>query len=115
MDGLEVTSSSAAPSTLPPEATYAAEAELEPSERLVIDPYTRVIALNYLNPYPGAPMVSEPVPEGVNIFNMMNLSVPENVSELEDWTVMINPHSAQYATLKNTFDVSRKKATRPTL
>ena len=75
-------------------------------ERLVIDPYTRVIALNYLNPYPGAPMVSEPVPEGVNIFNMMNLSVPENVSELGEWTVLINPNSTKYATLKKVFNVS---------
>ena len=67
---------------------------MEQEERLVIDPYTRIIYLNYLNPYPGAPMVAEPVPEGVNIFNMMNLIVPENVSELGEWTIMINPNSS---------------------
>ena len=100
MSAIATTSSSPAPGF----STTMEQQEEE--ERLVIDPYTRIIYLNYLNPYPGAPMSAEPVPEGVNIFNMMNLSVPENVSELGEWTIMINPNSSKYDTLKNAFNVS---------
>ena len=44
-------------------------------ERIVVDPSQRLIVLNNLNPYPGAPMVQEAVPEGVDIFNLMSLRV----------------------------------------
>ena len=44
---------------------------------------------------------------GMDIFNMMNLSVPANVSRLEGWAIMIYPNSTQYKTLVGAFDVSR--------
>ena len=62
--------------------------------------------LNYLSPSADSPMVKEPVPEGVDIFNMMNLSVPLNVSRLDGWAIMIYPNSTQYKTLLGVFGVS---------
>ena len=58
-------------------------------------------------PHP-CPQVSEPVPEGVNIFNIMNLSAPENVSLLENWVVFVNPNTTQYAQIKGQFEVRRR-------
>ena len=55
--------------------------------------------------------VSEPVPEGVNIFNIMNLSAPGNVSLLENWSVLVNPNSTVYAQIKGQFEV-RKEGSR---
>ena len=52
--------------------------------------------------------VSEPVPEGVNIFNIMNLSAPGNVSLLENWSVLVNPNSTVYAQIKGQFEVRRE-------
>ena len=52
--------------------------------------------------------VSEPVPEGVNIFNIMNLSAPtgsNNVSPLGNWSVLVNPNSTVYAQIRGQFEV----------
>ena len=72
---------------------------------ITVDTERKVIALNHL----GFPQVAETVPEGVNIFNMMNLTPPQNVSLLEGWVVMINPNSSKYFNLKSVLDVSRWK------
>ncbi len=42
---------------------------------------------------------------GVDIFHMMNLSVPSNISSLEGWAILIYPNSAQYKTLQAAFGV----------
>eukprot|EP00094_Tigriopus_californicus_P011585 TCALIF_11190-PA protein Name:"Protein of unknown function" AED:0.32 eAED:0.32 QI:0/0/0/0.5/1/1/2/0/125 len=73
------------------------------STELEIVPERGIIALNYLNPYVGSPMVAEPVPPGINIFNIMNLTVADDVSRLEEWTILINPNSTKYAKLKSFF------------
>ncbi len=75
-------------------------------ERIVIDATLRLIVLNYLSPTADAPMVKEPVPPGVNIFDMMDLRVPDNVSRLDGWAIMIYPNSSQYTTLQVAFGVS---------
>ncbi|TRY72733.1 hypothetical protein TCAL_11189 [Tigriopus californicus] len=77
------------------------------STELEIVPERGIIALNYLNPYVGSPMVAEPVPPGINIFNIMNLTVADDVSRLEEWTILINPNSTKYAKLKSFFQEIR--------
>ena len=57
--------------------------------------------LNYSQPL----QVSEPVPEGVNIFNIMNLSAPSNVSQMGSWSVLVNPNSTVYAQISGQFEV----------
>ena len=50
------------------------------------------------------------MPEGVNIFNIMNLSAPENVSLLENWVVFVNPNSTQYQQIKGQFEVRKLRS-----
>ena len=76
-------------------------------ERIVIDPNRRLIVLNYLSPAPDTPMVREPVPEGVDIFNLMNLSLPDNVSSLDGWSLVINPNSSEYGKMLGVFAVRK--------
>ena len=85
------------------------EARLDDDELLhgfVIDVRLRLIKLYYLNEYPGEPMVSEPVPDGVDMFNILNLTVPANVSSLTGWSVVISPNSSYYPKLLGFFGVS---------
>ena len=49
--------------------------------------------------------VSEPVPEGVNIFNIFNISAPGNVTLLENWVVLVNPNSTVYQQIRGQFEV----------
>jgi len=77
-------------------------------ERIVIDPERRLIVLNYLSPFPGAPMVEEPVPPGGDIFAMMNLSVPDEVRAMDGWAVLIHPNASEYQTLLAGLEVRRR-------
>ena len=77
-------------------------------ERIVIDPGLRLIVLNYLSPSPDSLMVKEPVPPGVDIFSMMNLTVPRNVSRLDGWAIMIHPNSSMYTRLLSAIGVSKE-------
>ena len=51
--------------------------------------------------------VSEPVPEGINIFNIMNLSAPSNVSLFRNWTILVHPNSSMHQQILGQFDVSK--------
>jgi hypothetical protein len=68
-----------------------------------IDVFRKIISLNHL----GFPQIAEPVPEGVDIFALMNISAPSNVSLVDNWVVMINPNSSKYQNLKGVLDVSK--------
>ena len=49
--------------------------------------------------------VSEPVPEGINIFNIMNLSAPSNVSLFRNWTILVKPNSSMHQDILGQFQV----------
>ncbi len=79
---------------------------IDENDRIMINPMERLIFLNHLNS-PDEVNVVVPVPNGSDIFSMMNITVPRNISSTsEGWSIVINPNTSEYHYLLDVFRVS---------
>ena len=53
-------------------------------------------------------LVLERVPPGINIFSLLNLPVPPNVTDLEDWRVIFSTNSSNYNNISSVLEVNSK-------
>ena len=51
-------------------------------------------------------LVLERVPPGINIFSLLNLPVPPNVTDLEGWRVIFSTNSSNYNNISSVLEVS---------
>lgn len=51
-------------------------------------------------------LVLERVPPGINIFSLLNLPVPPNVTDLEDWRVIFSTNSSNYNNISSVLEVN---------
>ena len=51
-------------------------------------------------------VVMEDVPVGINIFALLNLRIPGNVTDLENWKVIFSKNSSTYNNISSMLEVS---------
>ena len=51
-------------------------------------------------------LVLETVPPGINIFSLLNLPVPGNVTDFEGWKVIFSSNSTSYGNISSVLQVS---------
>ena len=51
-------------------------------------------------------LVLERVPPGINIFSLLNLPVPPNVTDLEGWRVIFSTNSSNYNNISSVLEVN---------
>ena len=56
-------------------------------------------------------LVLEEVPSGINIFALLNLRVPPNTTNLEEWKVIFSQNSSSYSNISSILEVSQYKTT----
>ncbi len=56
-----------------------------------------------------ATLVSNPVPKGVNIFALLNLEQPLEVTNLTGWKVIVSDKNNLYPNLLNVFEVRKSR------
>jgi hypothetical protein len=75
---------------------------LDPIERVIIL-YDEAVATDYSF----ESLVLEEVPPGINIFSLLNLRVPVNVTDLQSWKVIFSKNSLNYSNISTMLEVSR--------
>ena len=75
---------------------------LDPAEHVVIL-YDRAVATdsNFDS------LVLEEVPPGINIFALLNLRVPSNITDLQNWKVLFSKKSSNYSNISTMLEVSQ--------
>lgn len=78
------------------------------SHGVVIDIIRRVILIEDENTiHDNSTLVYNAVPRGVNIFAMLSLEQPEDVTNLTDWKVALSSENPLYYNLTNVIKVKR--------
>ena len=52
-------------------------------------------------------LVLESVPPGINIFSLLNLPVPGNVTDFEGWKIIFSSNSSSYGNISGILEVSQ--------
>ncbi len=79
--------------------------ERDNATMFLVDVQSHVIVVQHL----GEPTVTVPVPDGVDIFQALDIDPPVNVtSTTTGWSVSINDNSSYYPQMLDFFRVSRK-------
>ena len=55
-------------------------------------------------------IVMEEVPAGINIFALLNIRVPGNVTDLEEWKVVFSRNSSTYSNISSLLEVRWMKS-----
>jgi hypothetical protein len=74
---------------------------------VVIDSIQRIILIEdeFSVEGNGSNLVYNPVPKGINIFALLNLKQPEEVSNLSNWNVVLSSENPLYPNLQQVFEV----------
>ena len=78
---------------------------LDPSERVVIL-YDAAVA----DDVDRETIVMEEVPAGINIFALLNIRVPGNVTDLDEWKVVFSRNSSTYSNISSLLEVRWMKS-----
>jgi hypothetical protein len=52
-------------------------------------------------------LVLEEIPPGINIFALLNLRIPSNVTDLQNWKVVFSKNSSNYSSISTMLEVSQ--------
>ena len=72
-------------------------------QKVMINVHEQVI---YVLGIENSTLVYKPVPEGVNVFRLFEMEVPEGIDNIHNWTVATGQNSTFLPHLLNAFEVS---------